>query len=229
EMDVTYVLAEINDEQALYNELITAYTGDRDKLIARTNAFSFAANGALWALSEALTIPTAGKPGFAIPAGATGVLAGVIPSVASAMTLKQVNGKKYSESTSANMLATMFGRPTSPELEYPSLVWGFLNSSPSDNPKKKRKDLIIDRWISDSNIPALTDRNSKSQIDTVTASANQHKTITIAVLNSRLSMLSQLSAEVFKMNRLLDEMEMALRGTKHVDAALASVDDHAAQ
>jgi hypothetical protein len=89
--------------------------------------------------------------------------------------------------------------------------------------------LIVDRWIADSNIAVFTDRGSKKQIDLVTACSDQKKTVTIAILSARITMLSQLASEVYKMNRLLNEMEMVLRGNKHVDAALASVDDQVAQ
>jgi hypothetical protein len=224
EMDVNYVLAEIWDEQGIYNELVGSYSSERDKKIAITNMVSFGTNGALWAVCEALDIPTVTRPNFAIPSGITGILAGIIPSIASAYTLREVNGKKHSAPAAPNMLAKVFDRPTSLQTEYPPVVWNFLNSNPADNMQKKRKELIIDRWISDSNIPAFTDRSSTAQIDTVTASAPQNKTLTLAVLGARLSMLSQLSAEIFKMNRLLDEMEMALRGAKRFPPELADAE-----
>jgi hypothetical protein len=102
------------------------------------------------------------------------------------------------------------------------VVWEWLNSAPADNSNKKRRDLIMDRWIADSNIPSFTDRNSQSQIDTVTASVDQKKTLTLSVLSARLSMLSQLASEVSKMNRLFDELEMNLRGIKRVGTEVAS-------
>ena len=116
----------------------------------------------------------------------------------------------------------MFGRPTSQELEYPASVWTFLTSAPADKPRKLRKDIIIDRWVMDSNIPVLTDRASASQINAVTASTEQKKNLTISLLTARIAMLQQLATEVSKMNRLLDELEMALRGLKHADTAVAS-------
>jgi hypothetical protein len=229
EMDVNYVLAEIYDEQATYNELLNSLTSERDRTIFKTNAISFGANGGLWALCEALAIPTVSHPNFAISSGVTGILAGIIPSVASALTLKQLNGKKHSAPAAPNMLSKMFGRQTSQELEYPPVVWNFLDSPPTDNPKKTRKDIIIDRWIMDSNIPVLTDRNSPTQINAVTACSDQNKSLTISILSARISMLQQLSCEVFKMNRLLDELEMALRGEKHAETAVASSTHSSAQ
>jgi hypothetical protein len=56
-----------------------------------------------------------------------------------------------------------------------------------------------------------------SDIDMVASSKEEKKRLTIDVLSTRVSMLSRLSSEVFKMNRLLSELEMALRGTKSVN------------
>ncbi len=222
EMDVNYTLAEIYNEEATYNELLGTFGAERDKIIAKTNAVSFGTNGALWALCEAMAIPTATRSSYVLPSAITGVLAGIIPSIASALTLKQVNGKKHSVPAAPNMLSGMFGRTTSNELDYPPVVSTFLRSSPADSPNKTRKDLIIDRWIMDSNIPVLTDRRSKEQIDAVTAVSDKRNSITISLLSARVSMLQQLASEIFKMNRLLDELEMALRGAKHFDTAVAS-------
>jgi hypothetical protein len=82
-MEIDFTLAEINAEESLYSELIHAYSVARDRKIVLTNALAFGSNGALWALAEALSIPTFGASKFSIPSGITGILAGIIPSVAS--------------------------------------------------------------------------------------------------------------------------------------------------
>lgn len=215
QMDVDFVLAEINDEQVIYSDLLQSYTSTRDKTVAVTNAISFGTNGALWAIAEGLDIPTWKRPKYAIPSGTFGILGGIIPSVASALTLKEVSGRHYSAPAAPNMLAKMFDRPTTSDIEYPQGVWSFLNSAPPGD-KKTRKEQIIDRWIADKNISNFTDRTSKRQIDIVTASADQHKSLTIAVLQTRQVMLTQLGAEVFKMKRLLLELMMVVRGTKNI-------------
>jgi hypothetical protein len=218
EMDVNFVLSEIYDEQSLYADIMSNFTSQRDKTVAVTNAISFGTNGALWAVCEALDIPTYKTPTLSIPSGITGILAGIVPSIASALTLKEVNGRKYSAPAAPNMLAKVFDRPTTSLIEYPDSVWTFLNSEPVQheaNEAKRRREVIVDRWISDKNIPSFTDRSSKEQIDLVTASAEQKKTLTIAVLSTRITMLQQLASETYKMNRLLLELEMVLEGTKH--------------
>jgi len=114
------------------------------------------------------------------------------------------------------MLAKLFNYPTSPEIEYPKPVWDFLNSAPADeDTTRTRRDQLIDRWISDKNIPTFTDRNSKKDLDIITASVLQRKGLSIDVLNVRQVMLTQLAAELMKMKRLLLELMMAARDEKH--------------
>ena len=125
------------------------------------------------------------------------------------------------------MLAKLFDRPITTQNDFPPAVWNFLISHPADNQEKTRRELIVDRWVADSNIPAFTDRNSQDQIDTITSSKPQIKTLTLGVLSTRVSMLTQLASEIFKMNRLLDELEMALRGLKTLPPELTMLDEHA--
>jgi hypothetical protein len=213
--DVSYVLSEIWDEQSLYNEEIGSFSHERDTRVAITNAVSFGTNGALWAVAEALAIPTYARPRFSIASGITGITAGVIPSFASALTLKEVNGIKHHGRVAPNMLAKIFHRPTSDQISYPNSVWEFLNSRPADELVivKNRRDLIVDRWITDKNLSL--GRASKDQIDVLTATKPNCE-ITINILSDRLAMLGQLASEIFKMNRLLLELEMVLAGEKHV-------------
>jgi len=219
EMEVNFVLSEIYDEQSLYSDIMSSYTSQRDKAVAVTNAVSFGTNGILWAIAEAFDAPTNKYPNLSVPSGTIGILAGIVPSIASALTLKEVNGRKHSAPAAPNMLAKLFDRPTNKLIEYPNSVWTFLNAVPAgdaDAKPKRRRDSIIDRWVSDKNIPSFTDRSSQSQIDVVTASARQNKTLTIAVLSTRITLLQQLASEIYKMNRLLLELEMVLEGSKQV-------------
>jgi hypothetical protein len=214
-LDVDFTIAEINAEKNVYNEILTTYTNDRDKAVARTNAISFISNGALWAVCEALAIPSYKNAKFAIPSGIIGIPAGVVPSIASMYTFKQINGKKTTSEVEPNMLAKLFNYPTTADIDYPSSVWQFLNQAPADSPSSKtRKEQLVDRWISESNIPDFTDSSSKQQLDVITASVAQRKGLSISTLTTRQVMLEQLSAEIVKMKRMLLELAMALQGEK---------------
>jgi hypothetical protein len=214
---IDYVMGEMNAEQNIYNEILSTLTSDRDKTVFKTNAVSFITNGILWALAEALDIPTNRHPNFSTSSGTFGILAGVVPSIASIVALYQLNGKKEMSEKDPNMLSQVLGYPAQAEIEYPKPVWEFLTAVPaSDESKKSRKDQLIDRWVSDKNIANFTDRNSHEQLDIITASAEHKKGLSIATLNARQAMLQQLSAEILKMKRLLYELSMAVRGAKSV-------------
>ena len=217
--EIDFVMAEIDAEQNVYAEILSTFQSDRDKAVARTNAISFITNGALWAVSCALNIPSYKYPGYSVQTGITGIIAGLVPSVASMYALKQYSGKKRTSDTAPNMLAKLFGYPASGEIDYPPSVWAYLNSVPqeSNQDAKKamvRKDILIDRWLQDKNIPTFTDINDKRTLDIITATQSYKKGLTIDSLNARLTMLEQLQGEVAKMKRLLLELAMVLNEEK---------------
>lgn len=221
-LEVDATIAEISAERELYNEILSKFKEDRDKAIAKTNAFAFISNGALWAVTEAFVIPTYKHAIYNVPAGIVGIPAGMVPSAASMYTLKLINGKKQDSEVEPNMLAKIFKYQTNSEIEYPKSVWDYLNGVPADVPNsKKRIDQLIDRWIADSNIPGFSDRNSKKQLDVITASVSQRKGLTISSLTVRTVLLDQLLAEVVKMKRMLLELEMVTNGDKRFIANAA--------
>jgi hypothetical protein len=225
-LEVDFATAEIEAETQLYQEILSTFASDRDKLLAKINAASFISNGILWAACEGVSIATINTvfaknprtvPQFAIPSGILGIAAGVVPSVASMYTLKAVNGKQKTSEVEPNMLAKLFDYPTNPNIEYPASVWTYLHQVPADQPRSKiRKEQLVDRWITDSNMSVFTDRKSKTQLDILTASVPQKKGLSIASLSSRIAMLSQLHSEIWKIKRLLLEATMVLQGDKQI-------------
>ncbi|RTL39237.1 MAG: hypothetical protein EKK48_19510 [Candidatus Melainabacteria bacterium] len=214
---VDFTLAEIQAEQNIYNEILNTYVNDRDKATLRTNALSFISNGALWSVCEGLAIPTNTHPELTAPSGITGILAGIIPSIASIYALKQLSGKKQTSEKDPNMLAKIFDYPVTPEIDYPKCVWDFLNSTQVGEPSNKtRRTLLIERWVADKNIPEFTESTATKQLDVITASVPRKKALNIATLNTRISMLQQLGAELLKMKRMLLELSMVIRGEKQM-------------
>ena len=102
-------------------------------------------------------------------------------------------------------------------MDYPNSVWLFLNTTPaSEGGKRTRKEQLVDRWIADSNMPGFTDRNSKKQLDSLTASVPVRRGLSIDTLSSRITMLQQLESEVAKMKRLLLDLSLAVNGIKKI-------------
>lgn len=227
-LEVDFTNAEIEAEVQLYNEILGEFIEDRDKKVARINAASFISNGILWTVCEALAIGSinttyARNPrkclNLTVPSGIVGIAAGLVPSIASMYTLKAINGAKHRSEAEPNMLAMIFDYPQNSEIEYPQSVWKFLHQIPADCPNTKpRIDHLIDRWISDSNIPDFNDRNSKAQLDVLTASVPRDKGLNIETLTSRTLMLMQLHAEIQKMKRFLLELTLAVQGEKQLSA-----------
>ena len=216
-LQIDFVLAEISAERNLYGEILSSMIARRDKAVAHSNAASFYTNGILWAIGEGLAIPTYKAPRLSIPSGTVSVVAGVVPSFFSLWAMHQYNGKKIQSECEPNMLAKLFGYPISPEVDYPGEITAFLNSVPPDSPvAKSRKDQLIDRWVSDRNIPTFTDRKNIKLLDSITAAVSQKNGLSIDTLSARQDMLQQLSGEVMKMKRMLLELSMAVGGDKNL-------------
>lgn len=226
-LDIDFTIAAIMSEREVYQEILATFINERDKKVARINAVSFISNGILWTVSSALAIGSinttyARNPkkviNMTIPSGIVGIAAGIVPSVASMYTLKAVNGAKKNSESEPNMLAKLFGYPTNPDIDYPPSVWKYLHQVPASEPKgKTRLEQIVDRWVSDSNMALFTDRNSKTELDVLTASVSQKKGLSIATLTARSVMLQQLHAEILKMKRNLLELNMVAQGEKQLD------------
>ena len=214
ELDIEFTSAAVKEDLSLYREMLTAFDRARDDQINRTNAWSFRINGALWAVSESLAIPTYSRPRYSVSAGTLGILAGLIPSAFSLLALRETGGY-HTRPKRLNMLAGLFGYSLSARTLFPQSVWTYLHSPPPGDPAKKdRVEQLIEHWRTDPNVAKFTDRNSRAQLD-VLVGENQNN-LTIAVLESRLTMLDQLDVAVRMINRPLLELMMVLRGGKHL-------------
>jgi hypothetical protein len=216
-LEIDYVLAEINAERNLYAEILSSLIAKRDRAVAHSNAASFYTNGVLWAVGEAFDIPTYRAPRLSIPSGTISILAGIVPSFFSLYAMRQYNGKKLDSEAEPNMLAKLFDYPINPEVDYPPSIIGFLNTIPPDGSvKKTRKDQLVDRWLTDQNIPSFTDRKNKAVLDGITGAVSHPKALSIDVLTARQDMLQQLAGEVMKMKRMLLELSLAANGDKTI-------------
>lgn len=216
-LEVDFVRANIDDEVSVIREILATAINRRDRKVALTNAASFITNGILWTVAEAATIPSYAHPRLSIPSGTVGILAGLAPSLASIYALKLASGGKQKFMPRPNMLCKIFDQPTDPETDLPEAVWDYLVAvPPGDASGLTRRDQIINRWIADDNIASFTDRHNKEQIALITGTSDKPLTVTIEVLVTRQTMLEQLCSEVFKMKRLLLELNMVVSGKKRI-------------
>lgn len=214
---IDYTLAEINAENEIYSELASTWQARANKIVQYSNWASYYSNGALWSVCEGLDIPTWKRPKYSISSGITGILAGITPTIFSLYGMHAANGRKYPGENAPNMLAKVFAQSINSEVDYPAQVWTWLNTVPPDDKNgKTRKDQLIDRWVADANIPSFTDRSAKSQIEALSGDSKDKHALNISLMQTRVSMLSQLGAEIAKMKRMLLELTMAARGEKQV-------------
>lgn len=211
-LEVDYILALLVEEENVNSELLDAFLDKNDKVITRANALGFGINSLLWPVSAAFSLVD-----DLLVSGIVGIPAGVVPIMTSGYALLRVRGGHYSAPADPNLLSKLFERPVAPEMEYPKSVWTFLNTVPAEGSNgKTRLEHILAHWIMDKNIPDFTDKHAKKQIDIITGSIQQKKTLTLAILRHRQVMFKQLAGEISKMNRLLLELMMVLEGSKHI-------------
>jgi hypothetical protein len=212
-LDVDFVSAEIEEELAASQELLHVFASQRDNRINRMNAYGFRVNGVLWAICEALDIPTYKAAKYSIPSGTIGILAGLVPSAFSLYALREPDAR-FARLSYPNMLSKLFDYPTIPRIEFPKNVWSYLNSNPVGEADRTRRDIMIDYWLHDKYINLLVGRSKTPDLDTLTGFKQNN--VTIRMLSDRLTMLRQTRAVVMGMNRPLLEVIMVMRGTKSI-------------
>jgi hypothetical protein len=211
-LEIDFVASEIEEENARFFEWLKTFEEDRDNRVNRANAWAFRTNGVLWAVAEALDIPTYRTPKYSISSGAIGIVAGLVPSVFSAYALRSGSGEKYERNAHPNMLSKVYGFPTHEGIEYPETVWTYLNTPPPGTDKRSRREMLIDHWITDINIHIFKNGVTKDDLILLTG-ASQPK-VTIELLHDRMTMLSEVEAATQQMSRPLLEINMAMQGKK---------------
>jgi hypothetical protein len=213
-LEIDFTISEIRVEEAEYNEILRVFTADRDMRVNRINAAGFRWNGALWAVAEALDIPTYRSPRLSIPSGSIGIIAGLVPSIFSLYALRETSGEKFKRPPKPNMLSKLFDYPIPPQLEIPDSVWKYMSSVPPEGFSDPRIEILKGRWLSDRNLTTYTDATSDQQMDILTGRLEDK--VTIQVLSDRLTMLNQMSALIVRIARPLLELNMVLQGNKQI-------------
>jgi hypothetical protein len=210
-LQIDIVNAEIDEEEVILEEAMRIYTTDRDNRVNRANQAAFRTNGVLWAVAEAISIPTYKQPTLSIPAGTVGIVAGIVPSIFSGYAARQSAGLRYKREIYPNILTGIFGLPTIPRVEFPEVVWQYFNSCP-ENETRTRRQVMKDHWLADRNISIFRDGISSEKLLLLTG--NKPYTSDMELVSDKLIMIGQIKAVTLQMCRPLLEICMAVRGKK---------------
>ncbi|HEY9715394.1 MAG TPA: hypothetical protein V6C72_18115, partial [Chroococcales cyanobacterium] len=192
--------------------IYTAYKTERDNRVLTATLWSLRTNGVLWAVAEALSIPTVNRPHYAVSAGAIGIAAGLVPTAFSLYALDYGNkGGKHERKPYPNMLAKFYSLPTTPRVEYPESVWAYLGSPPA-NEARTRRQILTDHWLNDRNIHSFKKGVSDHTLACLTG--YDQKDISVDLLSDRLIMLREVKSVVLQMTRPLLELSMVTLNKK---------------
>jgi hypothetical protein len=210
-LQIDYIVAEIDEEQAILNEAVRLYSTDRDNRVNRANLLAFRTNGVLWAVAEALDIPTYKTPQLSIPSGAVGIVAGIVPSIFSIYATHSSNGSRYSRKPYPNILSKFYDFPTIPRIEYPPTVWDYFNAKPH-GAAHTRREMIQKNWLEDNNIHIFKGGTSDEKLKKLTG--NEPYVADMNLIEDKLIMMDQIKAVTLQMSRPLLEICMVARGKK---------------
>jgi hypothetical protein len=211
-LQIDFVMAEIDEEQVILEEAERIFSEDRDNRVNRANQTAFRTNGALWAIAEAMDIPTYNHPRLSIPSGTVGIIAGIVPSLFSGYATRASSGAHYERMIYPNILTKLYDLPTIPRVEYPDIVWQYLNAKPCGESRTRRQ-VMRDHWQNDTNIHIFKDGIDDKKLLWLTG--NRPYTADLQLISDKLIMMGQVKAVALQMSRPLLEICMALRGKKH--------------
>lgn len=211
-LQIDFVMAEIDEEQVILEEAERIFSEDRDSRVNRANQLAFRTNGALWAIAEAMDIPTYKTPKLSIPSGTVGIIAGIVPSLFSGYATRASSGGRYLRQVYPNILTKLYDIPTIPRVEYPDIVWQYLNARPYGE-TRSRREIMRQHWRDDSNIHAFKGGITENKVMLLTG--NKPYTADLELISDKLIMMGQVKAVTLQMSRPLLEICMAVRGKKH--------------
>ncbi len=211
-LQIDCVQSEIAEEVVVLEEARRLIFDERDKRVNNANLAAFRTNGILWAVAEALDIPTYKHPKLSISSGSIGILAGIVPSLFSGYATRSSAGGQYKRQVYPNILTKMFDLPTIPRVDYPGVVWLYLNATPPSE-TRSRREIIVDRWKVDSYIHFFDKGETKDRLLLLTG--NEPYIGDLNLLSDKLIMMGQIKAVTLQMSRPLLEICMVAHGKKH--------------
>jgi hypothetical protein len=198
-LQVRDATARIERQISILNRTRGLLEDKRDRAIKLNSMANVFAMGGLNEIGQAGEMKVNEVPGEIIE-----LIAGGLTVVLGALALKQQSGGVTRLPTKPNMLAEVFNRRIDDDVSYPPIVWKYLTSSPPGT-TETRLHSLIQRWQQYKVIGNPASRAGKRQIDTLT-NVQENNKVTIDNLIDQASMLADVKAEVFQLDRDLLEL-----------------------
>jgi hypothetical protein len=205
--EIETVLSEIDKEDTRADELKYLLENRRDRAMKLNALANLVGGGGLGVIGSSLGIGnnTIGNivqtTGSSVEAGLAG---------ASIRAQRDTGTTLHHHSAHQNMLAMIFGFTPNEENTFPESVWNYLNESESPGSNRTRKEALIRTWVELGRIPPLSQPAGKREVALIAGNVKETHDLTISILADRSAMLSDLRAEVAKMNKSLLRLMLAL-------------------
>ncbi len=161
----------------------------------------------LWSFSGIFTLISIDHIQAGNMDGISSIIAGSVPAFLSLYALYQVRGPKRQLSRHPNMLAPLFTNVASDDGYYPEAVLTYLGTAPAGKAgTPTRKEALIQHWTKYKLISKNGSVPSERKVALMTGTAEKRKALTIALLQDRQTMLSDVRTEVCQMKRGLVEL-----------------------
>jgi hypothetical protein len=130
-----------------------------------------------------------------------------------------MGGSRYARQSYPNILTKIYDLPIVPRIDYPDIVWQYLNACPYGE-KKTRRELLKEHWHKDENLHIF--KNGINDTKLVRITGNEPYSSDLDLISDKLMMMDDIKAATLQMSRPLLEICMVARGKKHYPGAESS-------
>ncbi len=200
-LQIRDVTARIDREISSLNRILNYLQDRRDKGLRLNTIGNALGGGVLNEVGQAGEMKTNEVPGEIVE-----LVAGAFVMLMSAWSFHQQAGGKHPVAAKPNMLSKVFNYRTDAEAEYPAVVWNYLNRIPLNDPSKKtRLETLFQNW---KRYGIIGGKKSANQVRrTVMLTNTGEKCMeSIDLIGDQVSLLSDLKAEIYQLDRDLLEL-----------------------
>jgi len=151
-MEIDYTDAEFSREEAVYSELLQAYTDARDTRVDRINAYGFPDEWNIVGRWRGARHSDLCKPQVCHSLRSDRNRSWSRTKCLLSLRTAAGKGGKFERDPHPNMLSKVFGYQVPPEIDYPDSIWTWLNSTPPIGTDKSRLKFLLAIWQNDINI-----------------------------------------------------------------------------